>query len=878
MTRIGNAHAPVGGGSKAIRRGAKLLNPARDNDMDCRIEALLLYQDELERQNEALRSLLAGSERQRTKYSAMFQSMPLVAIVLDDDGLILDSNRLAVQRFGFQNSALMRDHSIRRLLKNRGDNWLLQALRHRSEEDVAMVPGLELIDNARQTVVMDAYLIRLHPESPRDAQTLALLVDRSKEQAHDSERLLLLQAVLDGSNSAVYAVDQNGVCILANRTLLQLTGRNESDVLGQKQESWWPLDPTDRQQAGDIVDPLKQEAAVFEEKLTKGSDEARYFVSNRFPLKDAAGDVFAVGGITSEVTQSRKVELQLQLAMQVFSKGREGIIITDQDHRIVKVNKAFERITGYASAEVIGRDPRFLSSGRQSDAFYQEIWDCLAVDGFWEGEIWNRRKNGEAYPEWLNVSPVCNDAGQVTNYIALFNDLTRRKIEEQEIERLAFYDTLTGSANRYLLENRVNQTIHIASRNAGRFALLFMDLDRFKEINDVFGHEVGDELLKEVARRIQPVVRAKDTVSRLGGDEFILLMTDITRNTTVERVKDILSRVAEPYAIGTHKLTLSTSIGVAFYPDDALTYKELLKSADTAMYQAKANGRGTYSLFNAKMAEQVQAKVSMEQAMRLGLELGEFWVAYQPQVCLVSGRILGVEALLRWNSSELGVISPDVFIPVAEESGLIIPLGLFVFREALEQIRRLRDAGFASLTVSVNISAHQFWKEDLPTLIEKLLIETGTDGHCLELELTEGVAMTNPEAGIVIMQRLRATGIRMSIDDFGTGYSSLAYLKRLPIDVLKIDKSFVHDIGLNQDDEVVCRSIIQLANTLGIRTIAEGVETGRHVDFLRANDCVVAQGHLFSKALPAAELLSFLADIETAADGTTQYARMGDES
>lgn len=813
-------------------------------------EDLRLYEAELEVQNEELISAKAAADASMARYSTLFHSLPLPALVLDEQGLVKEANRQAVAFFDFKNAALLRHHSVYRLLAARSDTRLKQALSQTSESSAQVVSDLAVRTQGQAATPCDAHVIALPLEYHLDHCHLVLFVDRSAERHGERERMIF-QAVMDNSSAMIYAFDREGYCLLANEALVKGVGQTKAAVMGQRREAWLPATDAAAHARNDRMVLLGNKALTYEETLTQEGQPKRHFISHKFPLRDGSGKVFAVAGITTDITETRQMELRLQLAMQVFSRGSEGILITDQHNKIVSVNKAFEAITGYTEAEVLGRGPSVLSSGRHDKAFYEQLWRELLTKDRWEGELWNRRKDGVVYPQWASISRIAGDTPESSNFVSVFSDVTHRKMAEEEIERLAFYDILTGSPNRYLLRDRVDQAVRVRTRENGHFALCFLDLDHFKEINDVYGHDVGDQVLIEVTRRLKQVLRAQDTVSRLGGDEFVLLLSNMDQLGVQPCVQKMLLALQEPFKSEGPSLHLSGSIGVAMFPEDGRTYQDLLKSADTAMYQAKSSGRNGFSFFSPDMAKKAERRVAIETALRDAIANNELRVVYQPKLRLDSGKLMGVEALLRWNSALLGPLSPDVFIPVAEESGLINAIGTWVLQQSLAQIRAWSDSGLGWVPVSVNVSSAQFWKQDLPNLVAQQLAEAGVPAEVLELELTERLALKHPDQGVAIMHRLKGLGVALSIDDFGTGYSSLSYLSRLPVDTLKIDQSFVSALGRDPASEVIVRSIVQLAHTLRINTVAEGVETPEHLQHLRDYGCDQGQGYHFARPVEA---------------------------
>ncbi|MFA7269422.1 MAG: EAL domain-containing protein [Sterolibacterium sp.] len=558
-----------------------------------------------------------------------------------------------------------------------------------------------------------------------------------------------------------------------------------------------------------------------------------------------------------DITARSQAEAQLSLYASVFHHSGEGIVITDAENRIISVNDSFTRLTGYTPDEVRGRNPRILASGRTPCETYQAMWTALNSDGYWQGEVWERRKDGHVYPKWLSITVMRNAAGALTHYIASFTDISERKAAEERISRLAHHDALTGLYNRFSLQDRLGQTLLTARREREQVAIMFIDLDHFKNINDTLGHHVGDGLLVEVARRLLSSVRESDIVARLGGDEFVVVLAGMEADSDAVTVAGkIIHVLGEPYHIDGHELHSSPSIGIGLYPGDGTDEQTLMKNADTAMYHAKAQGRNNYQFFTAAMNAAATQRMKLEHDLRRALAEGQMLLFYQPQVEAGSGRLCGVEALVRWRHPERGLVPPDDFIPIAEETGLILPLGEWVLNEACRQLAAWKAHGVAGLHVAINISAQQLRS---PDLLEQ--VRTALDRHDLvagevELEITESAAMDDPERAIALLQSLSALGVKLAIDDFGTGYSSLAYLKRLPIQVLKLDRSFVSDIESDEDDAAICAATIALAHTLGLKVVAEGVETKAQEYFLSTvHRCDILQGYLFGKPVPALELL-----------------------
>ena len=545
---------------------------------------------------------------------------------------------------------------------------------------------------------------------------------------------------------------------------------------------------------------------------------------------------------------------ELRIAATAF-ETQEGILITDLDHHILRVNRAFTRLTGYSAEEVVGQSPDLLKSRRHDRNFYLGMWETIAKEKYWQGEIWSRRRNGEIYPAWLTTTAVTNTAGRITHYVSVFTDITLRKQAEEQIHQLAFYDPLTKLPNRRLLIDRLHHILAFGTRSVAHYALLFIDMDNFKTLNDTRGHDVGDLLLIEAAQRLQACVRGGDTVARLGGDEFVIMMVNLSEEmeqaasqakAVGEKIRQSLS---QPYRLRDFDYHSSCSIGISLFHANAASVDSLLKKADTAMYEAKAAGRNTFRFFDPTMEAVLEARVKLEAELRHALTHRQFELFYQIQVN-VTNHTIGAEVLLRWIHPERGLVLPDEFIPIAEETGLILTIGHWVLETACAQIKAWeRNPLSRELQIAVNVSALQFHQSEFVEQVREILNKTGANPSRLKLELTESVVLDNITDAIAKMHELKDTGVSFSMDDFGTGYSSLAYLTQLPLDQLKIDQSFVHNIGTKPSDAVIVQTIIGMANSLGIDVIAEGVETEAQRTFLAHAGCMSYQGHLFSYPL-----------------------------
>lgn len=551
-----------------------------------------------------------------------------------------------------------------------------------------------------------------------------------------------------------------------------------------------------------------------------------------------------------DIREQKEKERQLLQSATVFENSSEGIVVSNAKPEIINVNPAFTDITGYTKEEVLGKNPSFLESLRDDRAFYEKVWNIVQETGQWQGEVWNRRKNGEDYPEWLSISSVKDSKNKIVNYIGVFLDISKIKKTEDELRFLAHHDSLTKLPNRILLNERLEHSLERAQRKREKIAVFYLDLDRFKEVNDGFGHPYGDKLLQEIAIKLTNMMRDEDTVARVSGDEFVIVLEDIRSPNDIAIIaQKILTELSSPMVLHEHEITVTVSIGIAVSPSDGNDVVSLLKNADTALYRAKELGRNSFEFFSADMATSSFELLFLHSALHNALTNGEFVLYYQPQFDMRSGKILGSEALVRWNSPAMGLVSPARFIPIAEDTGLIVPLGDWILKEACRQMKTWLDKKMAVSYVAVNVSGRQLSHGNIVQSVQNALEETGLDAKHLEIEITESVIMKD-EVYIGILKDLQDLGIRLSIDDFGTGYSSLSRLKHMPINKLKIDQSFVSGIPEDEDDMKITQAVIGLAKSLSLDVIAEGVETKEQVTFLLEQGCKKVQGYLYSQIIP----------------------------
>jgi diguanylate cyclase (GGDEF)-like protein/PAS domain S-box-containing protein len=683
-----------------------------------------------------------------------------------------------------------------------------------------------------------------------------------------SESILLasetrFRNVFEKAYTGMAIADLEGNLLEANDSLVKLLGYSHSELIGKNIADFTH------------ADDLAVEWVYLKEIQTRQRDD--YRMNKRYltrsgeelwvdllvtAIPDEQGTGINAVGLMVDITERKRDEAELRIAAVAF-QAQEAMMVTDPAGVILRVNNAFTEITGYSPEEAVGQTPLLLQSGRHDHQFYREMWETIEHTGSWRGEVWDQRKNGEVYPKWLTVSAVKGNDGTVTHYVGAHTDISERKIADEKINELAFFDLLTALPNRTLLQDRMEQALASSSRNGSFGALLFIDLDDFKTLNDTLGHEVGDQLLKQVAQRLTQSLREGDTVARLGGDEFVAILKGLGSNvteaatSTLAAAEKLLITLGEVFQINATTYHGTASIGATIFQGNRVAIDELMKQADLAMYKSKAGGRNTVNFFDPVMEAELKARSTLEADLRRALKEQQFLLHYQPQV-VDDGRLTGAEVLVRWQHPQRGMVSPAEFIPLAEETRLILTLGSWVLENACAQLAVwATKPEMAHLTLAVNISARQFHQPDFVQQVLAILHETGADPNLLKLELTESLMVHNVQQIIEKMYALKAKGIGFSLDDFGTGYSSLAYLKRLPLDQLKIDQSFVRDVLIDPNDAAIAKTVVALANTLGLGVIAEGVETAAQRDFLAESGCHAYQGYFFSRPLSIEDFVAF---------------------
>ncbi|MDD5275032.1 MAG: PAS domain S-box protein [Methylovulum sp.] len=724
------------------------------------------------------------------------------------------------------------------------------AIRHKSGKIIDVLYNATVYRDIKGKVVLGVFA------AARD------ITERKRIEAQLADSESHLRTIIENEPECIKIVDANGRLVQMNPAGLrmieadseeQVVGRSVIEVIAPEYRAAYAK-LHKRVLAGESMQ-LEYEAIGL-----KGG--RRWLETHAVPMKEANGNIVHLA-VTRDISKRKEAERQLRIAATVF-ETQEGMMVTDADNNILAVNKAFTDMTGYPVDEVIGQNPRLLQSGHQTPNFYVALWESIVNTGAWEGEIWNRRKNGDCYPEYLTITAVKNPNGIVTHYVGTHTDITLKKAADEKIERLAFYDPLTRLPNRRLLQDRLKLALATSQRNGWTGALLFIDLDNFKTLNDTLGHDMGDLLLQQVAERLRSCIRESDTVARLGGDEFVVMLKDLSKqpveaaNQAEVTGNKILTLLNQPYKLASHDYISTPSIGAALFCGQERTVDELLKNADIAMYQAKTSGRNALRFFDPQMQKAIAARFTLEDELRKALAGLQFELYYQLQVDS-SHRASGVEALIRWRHPERGLLSPAEFIPLAEETGLILPIGLWVLETACAQLKAWQQMPSSrNLVLSLNVSAKQFFQANFVAQVRAAIQSHGIEPMLLKLELTEEILIKNIEDTIATMQALRNIGVQFSLDNFGTGYSSLKYIKKLPLNQLKIDPSFIHDIAGNSSNLAIVRIIIAMAESLNLNVIAEGVESEEQRQLLLDKGCTHYQGHLFSKPLPIAQFEALL--------------------
>lgn len=672
-----------------------------------------------------------------------------------------------------------------------------------------------------------------------------------------------LRTIIDNSPIGIWFTGTDGRYHFVNKTFCNIAGIEEEDMLNTPSSNLVELLGNDIAQNcldSDVAALAQDFPHISYETIPRLNEKPCLLEVTKVKLKNSRGEVVGLIGISKDITNQRQQEDDLKLADIVYQNSSEAMMVTNNKNEIIAINPALSNITGYSKSELIGKDPKIFSSGKQSRQFYKVMWEEIKLTGTWQGEICNTRKNGTDYPEWLSINTIYDDYGKVFRRIALFSDITEKKKKDALILKQANYDSLTNLPNRRMFIERLEQEIKISKRSEQKFALIFIDLDNFKSINDSRGHIYGDVLLVEAGKRITQCIREVDTVARLGGDEFTIILSDLSDIYNVEAIcQKLLQALSEPYYISEMHTYISASLGITIYPNDASTTVELLKNADQAMYLAKSLGRNQFCYFTASMQEHALNKLELMNDLRKAISLNQLVVFYQPIVELKTGDICKAEALLRWNHPVRGMVSPAEFIPLAEESGLIIEIGDWVFKQTVQHVKQCQKQLGLDIQISVNKSPVQFRERVAQLDWLSYLAENKLSGDNIVIEITEGLLMNNNATTMERLAQFRAAGIELSMDDFGTGYSSLSYLKKFELDYLKIDQSFTKNLALGSEDMILSEAIITMAQKLGLKVIAEGIETEEQMQLLLDSGCDYGQGYYFSRPVPGEDFLQLLA-------------------
>lgn len=794
------------------------------------------------------------------RFQALMQQAPAVIELYDLDGLQITANKAYEEFWGFSAETTAGNFNVLQS-EEAQRTGLIEYVKRAYAGEVVIVPEYRFAPTGATEAGNKGparwLSTKIYPIKNTDGKVENIVITHEDVTQQKMAALDLqfseerFRSLVETTSDFIWEVDCNATYTYASPMVEEILGYPPNEVIGKTPFDLMP--DFEREKIAETFGAIVAAERSFDslENINLHRDGSLVVLeTSGVPFFDKHGVFAGYRGIDRDITQRKKYENQLLLTESVFTNSIEGIAITDKHGTIQKVNTAFTDITGYTFDEALGQNPRILKSDKHDDEFYREMWRALLEDGQWSGEIWNRRKDGSVYPEWLSIAAIKTETGETTHFISVFHDITEKKLNEEKLEFLAFHDPLTRLPNRRLFYDRLKVSIATARRYEHKAALLYMDVDNFKSINDSYGHPFGDEILCRVKERIASICRQSDTFARYGGDEFVIVLNHISgSNEALEFSKRLVELFKEPFEINHEELFTSLSIGLAIFPDDGEDIVTLEKNADMALYRAKQEGKQQAFLFRKDLKDTLLRRSFLENSLRRSMhDLTSFHLVYQPKIDIRDNRIKGVEALLRWNIDG-EFISPAEFIPIAEETNCIVQLGEWVIRTAMADIAALQQDGHPELSLSINLSAKQFKDSRLFAAIENIINQTNFTPTRLIFEITESVPTENIEEAIGIMERLNSMGVNLSLDDFGTGYSSLGYLKKFPLKELKIDRSFIQDIPHDQNDIAISRTIIKMAQNLGFDVVAEGVETPEQIEFLRQNECHIAQGYIFYKPL-----------------------------
>ena len=831
---------------------------ATNEELEAANEEMQATNEELVSLNEELNVKTVELSKLSEEYAHLYDALEFPVLVFDRAFQLTRFNAPAARRFDLRPTALRHHLSRLRLpaALNELETWLGRALANGDLEktlvsaegrhlSITITPGLTKSGDVSSLVV-----------------SLIDVSDIVRTQAALSESERRLTALMENT-SVIFAMrDVHGQYVFANRSFLNFFDLTENQVIGKSDFQLFENDLATTFWHGAIESMRRRQPVHLEHKVEK-LGQTRHLQSVHQTLLDEEGNPVALIIEAEDITNRKHAEDQLRITARVFDQSGEAIVVTDGKGMVQTTNLAFTKITGYPAEDVIGRPiGAVLKSGRHSQDFYEAMWQALRTNGFWQGEIWNKRKSGEIYPEWLTINRVDDHNGEVEHFVSVFSDITDIKNAQRKAEYLAAHDVLTGLPNRTLFHDRLRHALAQARRKNERVALLFIDLDNFKTINDTLGHDVGDELLKQAATRLQVLMRDVDTVARLGGDEFTAILSECTAETADMVSRRIIDELSASFNIQNRQLFVSASIGIAFYPDDGMDSNSLVKAADTAMYRAKELGRNRSEFFVPDLHVKLLKRATMESALRAAIDLNRLRLVYQPKYSMAEGNpIVGAEALLRWHDPVLGHVSPAEFIPISESTGLIIEITHRVQDLLFKQVATWISIGLKPPPIAFNCSPRSVREVGMANAVVRKIADAKISPEHIQIEITEGALLENSHAVISNLSELHKHGIKISIDDFGTGFSSLSYLKRLPLSELKVDKSFVDGLGDDPDDEAITCAVLSLAQALNLKSVAEGVETERQMAWLSNHGCDIIQGYLLSRPLEAEAFEDLLAKV-----------------
>lgn len=798
-----------------------------------------------------------------TQYASdLFEAAPDAVLVINDEGKIVKANVQAEKLLGYQReefTSLKVEDLVPASFRSEHRHIRQDAFSDAKARPLSSEVEFSAITKSGEAVPVDITLsYSLQPEGKLAIATVRDVSERRKAEHDLKYNQLMLNKAQEISRVGSWDWNLKSNKLEWSDEVYRILGYEPQELKADYDTFLARLHPEDRESVVNAVNEalIMGKKYDIEHRVVRPDGVERTVHEQGEVLHGNDSKPLRMIGTVQDITELKKSQFDLRLADNVFKNSMEAILVSDKDNRILRVNGAFIGITGFMPADVIGKRPQeVLSSGKHDKEFYKQLWATLLSTGYWEGEIWDRRKSGEIFPARHNISVVKNENDEIVQHISIFNDITHEKRAKERIETLAHYDQLTRLPNRMLFNDRLEHAIQRATRDPHQVGLMFIDLDRFKNVNDTLGHHAGDRLLQIVAERLKECVREEDTVARLGGDEFTIILEKLTNAEDAAVVADkILKSITKKMNLDGHDVVVGGSIGVSVFPDDGDDAESILKNADIAMYRAKEQGRNQYQFYTSALAKAAEGRFHIERELHAALENQELVLHYQPQVNAAQGRMTGMEALLRWHHPDKGVIPPLDFIPLAEETGLILPISNWVLLTACRQARNWHDVYKEPFKMAVNVSAYQMTHGDIVAEVDKALTDTGLSAQYLELEITESFLMENPQEGLAKLSQLRRMGVTLAIDDFGTGYSSLSYLKNLDVDRFKIDRSFVMDVPGKGDDEAIVETIVAMSKTLGLKVIAEGVEQQEQVEFLFKRGCADIQGYYYSKPLTANEL------------------------